>query len=1181
QSLKDSFSDLLLADPNFHNASEIDVLLGVNVFLSLMKGETIKRDERLPFALSTKLGWVIAGSTAFPVENLEETSVSYLSVNTEELIQSFWEIEQIPTSSSFTKEENLCEKHFIENYARNDKGRYSVKLPFKAERQELGESKEFAFRQFLNLEKKLLKIPNVYQQYKDFMSEYLSLGHMEEVDENSVDVKNEHFYIPHHHVIKESSLTTRLRVVFNASAKSSSGVSLNDTLMIGTKNQDDLFAILLRFRSHSIAVTSDLQKMYRQINIENEDRNFQKILWRDNPSSPIKTYRLCTVTYGTASASYLATRVLKQLAIDESSNFPKASEVLLHNCYVDGVLFGADTSEESEKLIPELQELLCSGGFKLHKWCSNEKSVLERAIKTEDSKNSCEIIDAKSIKILGLEWEPALDEFYCNFEISYDGDLPTKRTILSSVSKIFDPLGWLAPFIIGAKILIQSLWTFQISWDDPVPEEINKKWTVFRDQLHHLKSIRIPRRVLLPNATKIELHAFCDASEKAYAAVIYLKSINDSSISVKLLTSKTRVAPLKTVSIPRLELCSALLLCHLVHEVRNSLKIQIDSTYAWTDSMIVLSWLQSESSRWKTFVANRVSEIQSVLPSEVWNHIRGKENPADCASRGILPSELKSHSLWWAGPSWLCENNIDYSNHHHFCEDALREERKKTTCAVGIVPLELSIIDKYSSFAKLLRIVAWCFRFLHNAKSPSNKTKGFLTTLEIKCARNALVFQIVQNQELASELNILRKGKPLNSKSKIISLSPFMDESGLIRVGGRLKNASISMDQKYPILLPKNHRLTEMIVRYFHEKYLHAGPTLLLSIIRKEYWITSARSIVRHIIWKCVKCFHQKGQTANQFMADLPRSRVQPSRVFSRVGTDYAGPFLIKPRRGRGTQRTKCYICVFVCFTTKAVHIEIVGDLTSEAFIAALKRFIGRRGKPTEIYSDCGTNFIAADRELRRVVASLRKDEPVNKFFMEESIGWKFNPPAAPHFGGLWEAAIKSAKLHLKRTIGKQILTYEEFLTLIIQIEACLNLRPLCPISEDPSELAVLTPGHFIIGTALTTIPEENLLDEKISNLKRWKLTQQLFQSFWKRWSSEYITSLQRRNKWQKPRQNVKLNDLVLLKDDNIPPLHWKLGRVTQVYPSGDDKVRVVLVKNANGLLKRPIHKLSVLPIEN
>ncbi|GBM64200.1 hypothetical protein AVEN_159585-1 [Araneus ventricosus] len=542
--------------------------------------------------------------------------------------------------------------------------------------------------------------------------------------------------------------------------------------------------------------------MYHQVNIENEDRNFQKILWRDNPSSPIKTYRLCTVTYGTASASCLATRVLKQLAIDESSNFSKAS--------------------------------------------------------------------------------------------------------------------------------------------------------------------------------------------------------------------------------------------------------------------------------------------------------KGKENPADCASRGILPSELKSHSLWWAGPSWLCENNIDYSNQHPFCEDTLIEERKKTTCAVGIVPLELSIIDKYSSFAKLLRIVAWCFRFLHNAKSPSNKTKGFLITLEIKCARNALV-KIVQNQELASELNLLRKGKPLNSKSKIISLSPFIDENGLIRVGGRLKNASISMDQKFPILLPKNHRLTEMIVRYFHEKYLHAGPTLLLSIIRKKYWITSVRSIVRHIIWKCVKRFHQKGQTANQFMADLPRSRVQPSRVFSRVETDYAGPFLIKPRRGRGTQRMKCYICVFVCFATKAVHIEIVGDLTSEAFIAALRRFIGKRGKPTGIHSDCGTNFIAADRRLRRIVASLRKDEPVNKFFAVKGIRWKFNPPAAPHFGGLWEAAIKSAKLHLKRTIGKQILTYEEFLTLIIQIEACLNSRPLCQISEDPSELAVLTPGHFIIGTALTTIPKENLLDEKISSLKRWKLTQQLFHSFWKR----------------------------------------------------------------------------------
>ncbi|GBM57681.1 hypothetical protein AVEN_222534-1 [Araneus ventricosus] len=459
----------------------------------------------------------------------------------------------------------------------------------------------------------------------------------------------------------------------------------------------------------------------------------------------------------------------------------------------------------------------------------------------------------------------------------------------------------------------------------------------------------------------------------------------------------------------------------------------------------------------------------------------------------------------WEDPSWRCENNIDYSNQHPFYEDALIEERKKTICAVGIVLLEPSIIDKYSSFAKLLRVAAWCFRFFHNAKSPSDKTKGFLTTLEIKCARNTLV-KIVQNQELSSELNILKKRKPLNSKSKIISLSPFIDENGLIRVGGRLKNASIFIDQKFPILLSKNHRLTELIVRYFYEKKLDAGPTLLLSIIRKEYWITSARSIVRRIIWKYVKCLRQKGQTANQFMADLPRSRVQPSRVFFRLETDYAGLFLIKPRRGRGTQRMKCYICIFVCFTTKAVYIEIVGDLTSEASIAELKRFIGRRGKTAQIYSDCGTNFIAADRELRRVVALLRTDEPVNKFFADENIRWKLNPPAAPHFGGLWETAIKSAKLHLKRTIGKQILTYEEFLTLIIQIEACLNLRPLSPISVDPSELAVLTPGHFIIGTALTTIPKENLLDEKISSLKFWKLTQKLFQSFWKRWSSGTVS---------------------------------------------------------------------------
>ncbi|XP_035205975.1 uncharacterized protein LOC118181006 [Stegodyphus dumicola] len=432
-------------------------------------------------------------------------------------------------------------------------------------------------------------------------------------------------------------------------------------------------------------------------------------------------------------------------------------------------------------------------------------------------------------------------------------------------------------------------------------------------------------------------------------------------------------------------------------------------------------------------------------------------------------------------------------------------------------------------------------------------------------------------QEFSEEIDHLKKRKLVCPRSKLKMLNPCLDDEGILRVGGRLRNASIAQNVKYPVILAKSHYITELIIRYYHYKYLHGGAQMLHSEIKQRYWIINAQAAIHKIIRKCVTCCRHRSELSYPAMGDLPASRVNPARAFSKCGVDFSSPFQVKPTKGRGVRTVKIDVCVFVCFSTKAVHLEQVGDMTTYSFIAALKRFIARLGRPEEMYSDCGTNFIGANRQLK----SYRSNQKVVRYLIEEEIKWNFNPSSAPHFGGLWEAAVKAMKYHMRRAIGSQVLTFEEFATYLAEVEACLNSRPLVAISSDPDDFSVITPSHFLIGTSLKAIPEPNVCDETLTLRNRWKLVQQMSQSFWRKWSKDYLTQLQVRTKWHRASANIKLNDLVIIKEDNTPSLKWKLGRITEIYPGNDYKVRVVKVKTADVEFKRPIHKLCVLPIDS
>ena len=434
--------------------------------------------------------------------------------------------------------------------------------------------------------------------------------------------------------------------------------------------------------------------------------------------------------------------------------------------------------------------------------------------------------------------------------------------------------------------------------------------------------------------------------------------------------------------------------------------------------------------------------------------------------------------------------------------------------------------------------------------------------------------KFIQNQHFASEIRAISNNNPVGRSSPLRTLNPFMDEEGILRVSGRLNNAPITWDAKHPFILPK-HRLSELIAKQAHLRSLHGGLQLTLYLIRQQFWILGARNLVRNIIHGCIVCVRHQAMLPAQLMSDLPTPRVTPSKPFTHSGLDYAGPLLVRMWKGRGYQAKKGYIALFVCLSARAVHLELVGDNTTTSFLAALKRFVSRRGMPSDLYSDNGKNFEGADKELKAAFRVLSKDPVLQNHITQNNIVWHFIPPHAPHFGGLWEAGVKSVKHHLRRIIGPQIFTFEELTTLLSQVKASLNSRPLAALSNDPDDLNYLTPGHFLVGGPLLVIPEPSLISLQEYRLARWQLVQRVSEHFWKRWMVEYLLELQKRFKWEKTKNNIKTGDLVLIRDDKLPKATWNLGRVLTCHPGKDGLVRVVTIKTVSGIYKRPITQLG------
>lgn len=1180
-----------LADEKYDKPGKIQALLGVSSWIQIIKTGVLRSRDGTSIAHDTKLGYVILENSKDPY-HIEQPCIGAVSKGPSikklmNAIQKLWQVEEVPQITKRTKEEEICEEIFSSQHSRDKFGKYVVRLPFNDQIRKLGRSKKMALHQFFAMENRMKKNKEFAEKYKIFMSEYETLGHMEQIWEK----EESGYYTPHHGILSAA----KFRVVFNASAKTTTGISLNGAQLVGEKLQRDLVEILMNFRQYRFGLTADIEKMYRQVWVHEDDRKFQKILWRSDEREPIRVYQLKTVTYGHACAPHCAIRALTQCARDHQDQFPRGAR-LVNNCfYVDDLLTGANSEDDIEAIKTEVTSLLKLGGFNITKWKTNGKL-----------REHIEFAEPEQPSVLGLCWNLATDQFFYKLRETEEKDyIWTKRRILSKIGKMYDPNGYLGPVIIRGKMIIQELWRDNLDWDEKVTGELKARWENFNNDLSNIDLISVNRWLGTTHHTAIQIHGFCDASEKGYGAVVYTRLREQSTYRTEIIASKSRVAPLKAMTIPRLELCAANLLVNLLKSITPLFKEndkKVAKVHCWSDSQVVLQWLSKPSTKLKTYVANRVANIQT-LSEEMklqWNWIKGEDNPADLISRGTTIKELHRERKWWKGPEWLYLIEKEWPRQPDFMEritladETAEEILKETKPVVRVVHLvaeksselvkgkwfkynketqkTFSLLDAYGDWKKLLGVTTAVFKAAYRFERLKSRKIGTITDNNEALAMSYLI-QRDQARTFPKEIEAAKA----NNRDVLARLVLVWDkEHQYLRIDGRVRSNNLTRDEQYPILLDKTGALAPLLIRDAHwRNNMHGATQWVLQFLRKRYWITGARNLTKTILLKCPTCFKLRMKGSDQLMSGLPTYRTTPQRAFAKIGIDYAGPVMIRSSLGRLPKLTKAWIAVFVCLVTRAIHLELVSDASTPAFVAALKRMVARRGMVSEIVSDNATNFVGANNYLTAIYHQLNTDAQhlENQFKLK----WRFTTPGAPHQGGIYEAAVKSVKYHLIRTIGETTLTFEEYTTVLCQAEAMVNSRPIAPLPDDPTSLNALTPGHFIIGEALVRIPdEEDLREVPVNRLNRWAHLQKMNQHFWDRWHEEYLSGLVNRSKWLVERRNFQVGDMVILKEDNIPPMRWKLGRIQEVLPGKDNLVRSVIVRTVSGVYKRPIVKLAL-----
>ena len=1116
---------------------QIHFILGDKTFSRIRTENVCKGGEGDPIVEETSFGWVVHGGDYYSDDKCMFTR------DTSDC-EKLFSLDVLGVEDrGDTNSEILNE--FKENITRRDDGRYQITFPWISGRKPTDTNEQQSRKRLQYVNRKLDKTPELKQEYDDIVNQQLSAGVVENAPE--IPTGDRVYYMPHKPVVRQKATTTKVRMVFDASAKpNATSDSINDCMFTGPPLQPHLWDILVRTRLMQNLVLADIQKAFLQIEVREEDRDSFRFLYNVNGIE--NHLRFTRVPFGAEASPFILGVTLQHHLENQPSEYEDTIDSLKENTYVDNLLHGGDDVASLAKFKEEASDILESGKFPVHKWESNVEWL-----ESNDMENPT--------KLLGHVWdkrEESLEVIVPNYP---EHEPITKRSILSHLGSIYDPLGVISPTLAEGKRIYRDVCNEKKCWNAEVQPQLKYQWLKWTKQL---RNVKVPRSInkSIRRVKLVHLHIFADASTLACCAAAIAVVEGDTGVVQGLLASKSRISKRDT-SIPRLELVSGHMAANMARNLCNALRgWPINGVTVWMDSLVALFWINNSGKPWKVFVANRVKKIAQITDEVniTWKYCPTKMNLADLGSRGASIDKLHNQE-WFTGPEWLLSKENWPEQPELKKNQATHQEYKVTETVFLCEEKEADEWDELldrSTYWRTLRVTAWILRFVSNCRlkaKKSQRTKGPLTTEEIVDARDKWVRR-VQSNDVPESLQ--------SPGWKLIEDTT----NGVLKCEGRIAGYQ-------PTYLREGTFVNKLIAHVHNE--MHLGVASTMSSIRENWWIPQLRSKVKKVIGNCNVC---KVFSAKPFKAPAtsqqPEFRTTPGRPFETTGVDFAGPLIYKVTK---KEEGKCYVIIFTCATSRAVHLELAKSQTASEFQEKLNSFITRKTRPSRIVSDNATTFIATSKWIKQI----RKSERLHDYLATQNIHWKFNLAKSPWWGGLYERLIKEIKTTLYKTLGKSHLLFNQLETVILDIERHLNNRPLTYVESNQEEEQVLTPNTILWGQnsyALGEVNEQEDDDGVVGALhKRLTLARQ---HAWTRWQREYVHGLMEYHRMNKTISPVpEMGEIVLIVGEEKNRGRWMKGKVVKHVKGKDGVIRGVVVLHKGNYLERPVQLVCPLEIRS
>ena len=1154
-------ADLQFIDCDEKDEIPIHVILGVGQF-TMAKTATAPRigNAGEPIAEKTKFGWVMMSPGR---EDFEETS-ALLTRNS--VIEDFDQLSRLDVLGIEDNPQEDLQSSVLDEFrnqlVQREDGHYETNLLWKPDHPELPSNEAVSTSRLRSFLRRNQSNHDLLLQYDRLIRDQIDEGFVERVlePEKAQELGRKVCYLPHRPVVRATAESTKMRQVCNASAKAnSSSPSLNECLETGPALQNLLWNVIVRTRFRPIVLCGDLRKAFLQIFIREEDRDVLRFHWIKSIEEPhvFELLRFTRPLFGLVQSPFILQATL-QVHLEK---YPQPEVVEIGNSlYVDDLIKGLITALEGKEFKDLAKRVFSEAGFVLHKWHSNEASLEEHGDAPDESSTFAKETfghQERQTKLLGLQWNKVEDSLSVVIPKREEVE-NTKRCILKFLAAIFDPLGFISPVTLVGKCIFRDCCEAKIPWDEPVTGELLNRWITFLTSLPN--SVAVPRALtsFREPIDFVDLHVFGDASKLGTGTVAYAVVHQPSGVSQGIIAAKARVS--KKATIPRLELIGGVMCANLLQNVRDVLSnldggVKIRKEVCWSDSSTAIHWIRGDQSKWKQFVKNHCRKILEKTPANIWRHVPGVENPADIASRGSTVNNLGDN--WWQGPNWLRDEERWPADVQTVATAETEEETKMIKEVLSVAVTEVKdpfseLVNKFE-YKKVVRISAWVRRFVTNicAKGVGIPQQGPLTTEEIQASTNMLVKKTQASFENDPKFQKHRKQFNLQK-----------DDKGVYVCVGRVKGM-------YPTYLPTYAKFTELLVRNAHLATLHGGVGLTLTKVREKYWVPRLRQLTKRIRSRCYGCKrHQVTPLNSAKPADLPSERTVGDRPFQVIGLDFAGPIAVK-----NTNKSvgKAYIIIYTCSLTRALCLELLPDQSHASFIPSLKRMMARRGRPEKIYSDNFSTFLSASKWLKDVL----RNESTHDYLASNDIKWQFNLSRAPWWGGQFERMVALVKQSMYKVVGKALLSREELEDVLIDVELCLNNRPLSYV-EDDIDFPVLTPNTMMFGQRYN-LPEEDADNEPDRDLrKRARYLQRCKEHMWNRWTNEYLRGLRERHDLTHDEQSnvINVGDVMLIKGEQRNRAKWKIGIVSRLISGNDGVVRGAVLKSGRDTLERAVQHL-------